>query len=107
MPEELAPRSLSKHALVTLALARKEASHLPVEEAGPGPVTPLGGCERLGINDPPVGIAQLEASAHLGLGGTKVSFSCPDTTGSVDDKDRVLSWLRSIMCIRDGRPAWV
>jgi len=99
MPEELTPHSLSKHALVALALARKEASHLPVEEAGLGPVTPLGGCERLGINDPPVGIAQLEASAHLGLGSSKGSFSCPDTTGSVDYEDRVLSWLRSIVCV--------
>ena len=99
MPEELAPHRLSNHALVALALARKEASHLPVEEAGPGPVTPLRGCERLGINDPPVGIAQLEASAHFGLDGTKVGFSCPDTTGSVDYEDRVLSWLRSIVCV--------
>ena len=99
MPEELAPHSLSKHALVALALARKEASHLPVKEAGPGPVTLLSGCERLGINDPPVGIAQLEASTHLGFGGAKVGFSCPYTTGSVDYEDRVLSRLRSIVCV--------
>ena len=45
MPEELAPHSLSKHALVAFALALKEASHLPVKEASPGLVTPLGGCE--------------------------------------------------------------